>query len=133
MHTGCAVDVDLLPGASQLLDLVCNQLHCPWQLHAQVEWIEVPDGVSVVSHISPLYASLADRLNIQIEERHVCVFLEIDNSSHALLVCYPAQYSARSEAKRKAAESLQITDAQVFVFIVSNDVFKTPHQAPRYS
>ena len=91
MRTGCAVDVDLLPRASQLLGLVRNQLHCPWQLHTQVEGVKVPDGVSVVSHIPPLYASLADWLHVQIKEGHVCVFLEIDNRSHALLVCYPAE------------------------------------------
>ena len=92
MRTGCAVDVDLLPRASQLLDLGRDQLHCPWQLHAQVKGVKVPDGISVVSHIPPLYASLADWLHVQIKIGHVCVFLEIDNSAHALLICYPAEH-----------------------------------------
>ena len=86
MLTSCTVDVHLLPRALQRLDLVCNKLHRPFQPHAQVEGVKVPDGMPVVRHISPRHAALSNWRQVQVKEGHVCVLLQVHYGPNSLLV-----------------------------------------------
>ena len=82
----CAVDVNF----ALLGHMVGNNLHCGWQLDAQVKGVEVSDPEPDVLDVPALLTSGHNGCNVQVEPGHVTVLLEAQDGTYPFLVCQSA-------------------------------------------